>query len=289
MKLWGVSMVRNEADVVEAFVRHNLAFLDGLAILDHHSIDSTPQILGRLKLEGLPVFRLQDSEAAFFQGSRITALARETFERTGADYVFPLDADEFIRADSREGLEAALSGLPEGVYGRYPWRSYVPTAFDRPFGPHCLQWRLREERIQRFKLILPRSFARRPEHMVSEGSHWVADMRSGQPAGHHELAAARLCLAHCPVRSRAQLESKVRLGWEALRAAGGPGAEKAYHWRDIYDDLAAGVVLGEARLRLIASNYAVPREQWRDDLELAHDPVALRDAKSGLKTQPGFA
>ena len=282
-------MVRNEADVVEAFVRHNLAFLDGLAILDHRSDDSTPDVLGRLKAEGLPVFRLQDSEAAFFQGSRITALARESFHRTGADYVFPLDADEFIRADSRAGLEAALSELPVGVYGRYPWRSYVPTAFDRPFGPHCLQTRLREERIQRFKLILPRFFAQRPDHMVSEGSHWVADMASGQPAGHHELPAARLSLSHCPVRSRSQLETKVRLGWEALRAAGGAGAEKAYHWRDIYDDVAAGVVLGEARLRLIASNYAIPRDQWRDDLELVHDPVALRHAEMGSKTRLGFA
>ena len=31
MKLWAVSMVRNEADVIEAFVRHNLAFV-GLSL-----------------------------------------------------------------------------------------------------------------------------------------------------------------------------------------------------------------------------------------------------------------
>ena len=31
MRLFGVAMVRNEADVIEAFVRHNLGVLDGLA------------------------------------------------------------------------------------------------------------------------------------------------------------------------------------------------------------------------------------------------------------------
>jgi len=37
--------VRNEADIVEAFVRHNLVLLDGIAIVDHASVDATPDIL----------------------------------------------------------------------------------------------------------------------------------------------------------------------------------------------------------------------------------------------------
>ena len=30
----GIAMVKNEADVIEAFVRHNLGFMDALAIVD---------------------------------------------------------------------------------------------------------------------------------------------------------------------------------------------------------------------------------------------------------------
>ena len=276
MRIWGVSMVRNEADVIEAFVRHNLAFLDGLVVMDHGSIDSTPRILTRLKAEGLALFRLQDAEAGFFQGSRISALARECFARTDADFVFALDADEFLRAPSRESIEAALEALPPGVYGRQPWRSYVPTRFDHPFGAHCLEFRVRDERIQRFKVILPRTFQDRADDMVSEGNHWVADMASGQAAPSQELDAEAVSLAHCPVRSREQLESKTRLGWPSLHAAGGRAAEKAYHWRELYDDLARGISLTDERLRAIASNYTIPRAQWLDHVELVRDPVVLR-------------
>ena len=40
-KLIGVSMIRNESDAVEAFVRYNLQLLDELQILDLGSTDHT--------------------------------------------------------------------------------------------------------------------------------------------------------------------------------------------------------------------------------------------------------
>ena len=54
MKIWGVSMVRNEEDIVEAFVRHNLTILDGMLVVDHNSTDRTPAILTALCAERLP-------------------------------------------------------------------------------------------------------------------------------------------------------------------------------------------------------------------------------------------
>ena len=41
-------MLRNEADVVESFVRHNLSLLDGLLVVDHGSSDGTSEILDAL-------------------------------------------------------------------------------------------------------------------------------------------------------------------------------------------------------------------------------------------------
>src|SRR4051794_31349118 len=98
MKLWAVAMVRNEADIIEAFVRHNLAFVDGIAVIDHHSTDDTRTILHSLMEEGLPVLSLRTEDEAFFQGSHVSKVARECLERTGCEFVFALDADEFISA-----------------------------------------------------------------------------------------------------------------------------------------------------------------------------------------------
>src|SRR5688572_21107883 len=245
MKLWAVAMVRNEADIIEAFVRHNLAFLDGLVVLDHRSGDATRSILRRLKAEGLALILLESREEAFFQGSEITRIASETFTRTGADFVFAVDADEFMRAASRQAVERALATIPEQTHGRLRWYSYVPAAFDRPFGSHCLRLRLREERVARYKLVIRPGFVETGNFMVSEGNHWVSDLRTGRAAMHEHVVPELLSLAHCPVRSRAQLESKVRLGYEALLAAGGLNSAMAYHWRDLYEDFRVGAAMPE--------------------------------------------
>jgi len=289
MKLWAVAMVRNEADIVEAFVRHNLAFLDGLAVLDHRSTDRTFEILGALQAEGLPVVRLRTLEPALYKGSHLSALARECFARAGPDFVFVLDADEFVVARSRAGVEEALGEVPRGSHAQHAWRSYVPTSFHDGFGAHCLRLRVREEAVPRAKVIIGRHFRDAVHEMVSEGNHGIVDTRTQARAAHHRIAAERLCLAHCPVRNAAQLAFKVRLGYEA-RLAGGNGrleAGMSYHWRDLCDDLARGVELTAQRLRLIAMNYALPREKWvaEDEVELVENPLELRGVRGSRSTK----
>src|ERR1700675_2044906 len=101
MRLLGVAMARNEADVIEAFVRHNLALLDGLTIVDHGSLDGTSEILGKLQDEGLPLRVKFDPILALRQLETMTRLAREALANDGADFVLALDADEFLKVDSR--------------------------------------------------------------------------------------------------------------------------------------------------------------------------------------------
>ena len=50
-----VSMVRNEADVIESFVRHNLGWADRLYVAVHESSDETLSILQALQGDGLPI------------------------------------------------------------------------------------------------------------------------------------------------------------------------------------------------------------------------------------------
>lgn len=53
MKLYGATMLHNEADLGESFARHSLAVLDGLAGVDHGSTDGTSELLAALVAEGL--------------------------------------------------------------------------------------------------------------------------------------------------------------------------------------------------------------------------------------------
>jgi glycosyltransferase involved in cell wall biosynthesis len=55
MKLVAVCRVRNEVDIVEAFVRHHCAYFHKLIVLDDGSTDQTLQVLRALQADGLPV------------------------------------------------------------------------------------------------------------------------------------------------------------------------------------------------------------------------------------------
>ena len=285
MRLWGVSMVRNEADVIEAFVRHNLEALDGLAIVDHGSFDGTAEILGELQREGLSLRIIGDREPAFLQSSRITDVARETLRDQGADFVFALDADEFLHVPSREHLETALLDVPPGMHAVAQWLTYVPESFADgvPFGAVHLRRRLKVERRPPwafYKAIAGRGLLERPDDRVTEGNHRVGSPNESVARPHARLRQEVAFIAHAPVRSRSQLESKVIIGCLAYLARQSGDEALGFHWRDLYEDLRAGGTLDHQRLLEIACNYGLARGEWRpaSTIELTEDPVPFEHA-----------
>ncbi|MDQ2962817.1 MAG: glycosyltransferase family 2 protein [Pseudomonadota bacterium] len=280
MRLLGVTMVRNEADVIEAFVRHNLTVLDGLTIVDHGSIDGTSEILAKLRSEGLPLQVERDADPVYRQSEVMTALTRQALARDAADFVLALDADEFLKVESRAGLERALAEVPSGVHAVMHWLTYVPGAFDGDggaFGPGHLWWRLKTERQSLLKVIAGRALLGRPDDVVAMGNHAILDATAANAQPHARLHRDVAALAHCPVRSRAQLEGKIIVGYLAHLAARPDDRRLARHWRELYNELRTGATLTEERLREIASNYGLPPKNWRPvtEIELVEDPVRL--------------
>lgn len=292
VRLYAVTMVRNEADVIEAFVRHNLQILDGLAVVDHGSFDGTSEILAALQAEGLPFTVERDDSPEFFQSARMTRLVRETLARERADYVFALDADEFLKCPSRELLERALAQVPLHAHALARWLTYVPETFDDdvPFGDSDLRWRLRLEKQRFDKAIVRARFGERASEFLAMGNHSVGD-RSNPAVSHARLRDDVIAIAHCPVRSRRQMEAKIAIGYLAYIATRKGNAQRAYHWRDLYEELRAGATLDASRLRQIATNYGLPRAMWEPaaQIPLVEDPVTLGfDLRydSGAVTQP---
>jgi hypothetical protein len=280
MRLVGVSMVRNEADVVEAFVRHNLTVLDALVVVDHGSIDGTSEILAKLQAEGLPLQVVPNADPAYRQSATMTALARGALAQDCADFVFALDADEFLKIQDRATLERALSEVPAGVHAVLHWLTYVPDAFDGDpgaFGPGHLWWRLKTERHGLFKVVVSRGLLERPDDAVAMGNHCVQSPSETSVRPHARLRQDVVVLAHCPVRSRSQLEGKIIVGYLAYLATQPKDHRRARHWGELYAELRAGASLSEQRLREIACNYGLPAKMWQPPttIEFVEDPVPL--------------
>jgi len=76
MRIASISVVKNESDIIESFVRYNLQHLDHMYIIDHNSADSTAAIINKLIGEKLPISLSRDTQPEHKQAQRLTELAR---------------------------------------------------------------------------------------------------------------------------------------------------------------------------------------------------------------------
>lgn len=305
MKLVTVSMIRNDSDIVEAFVRHHLSLVDHLVILDHGSTDATPAILRSLQAEGLPITLLHDPSLSFQQGPRITELARQAFARLGADVVFPLDADEFVKVESRLVLERALTAVPSGHFGQIAWQNHVVTEGDNAEVVNPVQrmrFRASVEPKDEYKVILSRRMLDDVRWQVSPGNHFlVRELSSGlEKAATNTLQSVQI--AHFPIRSQEQLHQKIILGWLSYRlqnpvdikAADTTVSNKAqfWHWKDLFASTVANPTIPITQLQRYALALYVHKQPISDDLPvlpLVEDPLAVNYSLKYTSTETGIA
>jgi glycosyltransferase involved in cell wall biosynthesis len=205
MKLVGIAVVKNEADIIEPFVRHNLAFLDSLIITDDSSSDETLLILRRLQNEGLSIHFHSPPENPVFIQSQITrTLVRLAAEHHQADWIFPLDADELIAC---AGEKLILPDPAESPPLAMLWKTYCAHPQDNPAETnpalritHCMA-----DESPATKVIIPKTLAKNPGLTIFEGNHLVGLDQKPVPA--HPVSEWRL--AHFYLRSFAHFAAKI--------------------------------------------------------------------------------
>lgn len=257
MRLVGIAMVKNEDDIIEAFVRHNLRLLDAIAILDNGSTDGTREILNSLGREGLPVSIIQYPELRYIQSESMTNLLRSVESIFRPDWVFPIDADEFLVEVGGMGLRAQLQMLPAKCVAQFPWRTYVPAEGDDPAEANPVR-RLRHRRVQEprqwYKVALPREVVRDPRVMIDQGNHSAS--LKGRKGRLPAQSLSGVELAHYPVRSGDQILGKTMVGWLAYLCDPARGQSQGYHWRDMYDRFLKDDAIGFRELKELGATYA---------------------------------
>lgn len=265
MSVWGVTMVKDERDVIEQTLGHlHAQGLDGCIVLDNQSTDGTRAILDGLAEMAWPGWLkvIDDPEVGYWQSSKMTAAARMAGQ-LGATWVVPFDADELWYSTDGRGLAEAIMLHGDQVNGQpaqlYDHRCTAlddgawDTDFDDPFTR--MGWR------HATPLPLPKVCVR------------VSALRSIHPGNHGADLAERswgadgvLAVRHFPYRSPRQMLSKVRNGGEAYAATTLPPTT-GQHWREMY---AAYQQHGEAGVR-----------KWFDDAFFFQFP-----AEAGLVYDP---
>jgi len=256
MKVVSVSLMRNEADIVEAFVRYHMQFLDGMVIVDHRSSDGSAEILRRLQGEGLRII-LQRNDRLDYNQSRMTNdAARSCLLHFGADWVIPLDIDEFLVPRATGGTWDELALMPQDRPAHVMWKTYVPTCSDDRSEPNVIKridHRLQTENRTFTKTIVPAGLLKNKRYSLSEGNHDLIDTRKDLKVPGDTLN--QFFLAHFPVRSTEQIMAKVLVGrlTRLSRFNAVPG--NSYQFEKLYESFKHNREINCEDLETIAAEY----------------------------------
>lgn len=214
-----ISMVKDELDVVEAFIRHTCTQVDRMIVADNASTDGTRDVLDELARD-LPLTVIDDPEVGYFQSFKMTALAARA-AADGAEWVLPADCDEWWYtpfapriADLFDDVRwTHASILTAELY------DHVPTALDPDTGDpfQRIGWRRRDAAP-----LMKVAAKARPAVTIHQGNHG---------ADHGGRVDGLLIVRHFPLRSPEQMIRKARNGGKAYAATNLP-EDHGKHWRD---------------------------------------------------------
>jgi hypothetical protein len=122
--------------------------------------------------------------------------------------------------------------------------------------------------------VLSRAFAEAGSFTIGQGNHVAYGSGAEAPA----ILLNHVTLAHFPVRSIMQVQSKALLGWGAYLAMGYDTGGYGWHQRRLFHRLESETAWGMADLFDIALRYT--EADGSDDVELTHDPL---DPVPGLR------
>jgi glycosyltransferase involved in cell wall biosynthesis len=208
-------MVRNEERRIAGSIRRLLADgIDHVVVADNLSTDGTPDVLRELARDH-PVTVVPDDESAFYQGPKVSLLARAA-ARCGAAWIVPFDADELWFAT--EGSIAETLHALEGDVAVAPMFDFLPRVDQELIADPFVEF------TRRTVMPVTRKVAFRAHLMasVSSGNHWVS-----QPV---RQVKGKLFIRHYPFLDFEHFLRKARGGTEAIEATD-LSAKIGVHWR----------------------------------------------------------
>lgn len=246
MKLALTLLVRNEVGIVEDTIRYHLSKgVDFVVATDNRSVDGTGELLKKLRKE-VPLVVLHEDGDDHKQEAWITRMVKLARDKYGADWVFNVDADEFIVSPRGDFKAHSFWGIDKV---NLPRINYLPRRGELA--------RAGYRRVQNSLKVIKPYIGPRPadcrdhsrllhaevKKVAVKASAFVKMGRGGHEA---DLIANRVSeegfwMAHFALGSYEEFELKVKLGGAAMQrrimeGRGWNGAVYLNTWFRMYEE-----------------------------------------------------
>jgi hypothetical protein len=247
MKIIALSMIKNEEDILEQFIRHTLSYCDGLYIYDHFSIDGSRKIIDSCSKEGLKVFLINNivdqyinPTVAHIQGDVMNTMLRAVYSNYGSAVYLPLDADEFIIHEGNcIAFKNEMNSLQYNCWFKVPWRTLIAsTQSEINVKDSISNFNYAEKKSligqSHSKCIFKINNQIKIEKLlISYGNHEVIDSENKLLP----FEVSGMYYLHVPIRSKSQLAKKIIMGWLSNVLRRGRDGNSAVHWGVLYNEM----------------------------------------------------
>jgi SAM-dependent methyltransferase len=256
-----LTMVKDEQDIIEPFLRTNRPYLDAMIVMDNGSTDATRRITMDCARELGGIFVIDSPSAEFRQDAQISAALQSVQTALFADHVVLLDGDEFLCAMTPPAFRQGLSEAIFGTMTLHPLRDHLPDPAG-PAGPDPLEavrFTRREELDVVHKAILHLGGGCSADLRVAPGGHAAREGGRRLP----EKLRADMPFVHVPIRSAAQLAGKAIAVWNSrvlqqpeLALLGPDYRGRSHHRKRLFERVRRlGPDLGSDDVADLAMNY----------------------------------
>ena len=201
-----ITRTGNERDIIEAFVQHHAKIFNLIVIANDNSMDGTKQILESLQAENYPIVILEAAEMPGGQANLMSSLMHLAFDKYGADWVAPLDVDEFLEVPKDAALDQIIpqrSNYPIQLrWSNFAWSRNLD---EREVNPVVRLTTRMPPRSDSSKIMVPKSIVKDDRKAsLRLGNHHINSKKRVE----HGIKIDGIFLCHYPIRSIQQFLAK---------------------------------------------------------------------------------
>lgn len=133
INIYAVSVIKNDQDIIESFIRYNMETFDKIILYNDNSTDNTINILKKLKLEGLNIDIL-----SYDKNMTNHDLLNEVLLESCPDWIIFLNPDDFLTCDENSPRDH-IYNLNDETHYHVNMRTYLPLFSEGNYCPNIMK------------------------------------------------------------------------------------------------------------------------------------------------------